>query len=185
MTVIDEGKLRFEFDASWQDAVKWDDSLAYRKGIGKLPDTKAVDILCRGKGVCCLFEVKDFREHRIENKNRLSNEELQQEVARKVRDTLAGVLGAARVGAEGERWAAYARMLASQNEVRVVLWLEEDFAPPPGSGTGEERWKTRLSVMQNVLKQRLRWLTPHVLVTSQRETSRLPGLHVRNLPQKK
>jgi hypothetical protein len=179
---IEEGRLRFEFDEPWQDAVKWDDSPTYRKGIGELLGTKAVDFLCRGRGMCCFIEVKDFRGYRIENKLRLANGELQLEVAQKVRDTLAGVLGAARMGAEDERWAAYAQVLTARDEVLVVLWLEEDFTPPSGPGTSEQRWKHRLDVVQQKLKVQLRWLTTRVLVTSQREASRLPGVRVRNLP---
>jgi len=179
---IEEGRLRFEFDAQWQAAVKWDDSLAYRKGIGLLPDTKAVDILCRSKGRCVLIEVKDFRGHRIENKPRVASGELQQEVALKVRDTLAGILGASRLNADGGYWQPYAKALVSNDDVYVVLWLEEDFAPPVGPGTQEQRWKTRLSTVLNVLKQRLHWLTPNVLVTSVREVGRLPGVQVSNLP---
>ena len=184
MTVIDEAGLRFQFDARWQDAVKWDDTPAYRNGIGRLPGTKAVDILCRSSGGCWLIEVKDFRGHRIENKGRLDNEELQQEVAQKVRDTLAGLLGAARIHAEDTRWASCVKALVAPGEVRVVLWLEEDFTPPPGSGTADQRWRTHLSVLQNRLKQQLRWLTTHVLVTSVREAPRLPGVSVCNLPRK-
>jgi hypothetical protein len=185
VTVIDESGLRFEFDATWQHAVKWDDSTAYRDGIGKLlPGTKAVDILCRGQKQCCLIEVKNFRGHRIENKGRLANGELMEEVAQKARDTLAGVLGAARMRGEHEHWEPYAKAMASQEHLRVVLWLEEDLTPPPGPGTRDERWKTQLSVRQNELKQRLRWLTTHVLVTSAREAERLPGVRVSYLPKK-
>ena len=179
--LIEEGRLRFEFDAQWQAAVKWDDSLAYRKGIGLLPGTRAVDIVCRSKGRCVLIEVKDFRGHRIENKPRVAGE-LQQEVASKVRDSLAGILGAARLNADGGYWRPYAKALVSNDDVYVVLWLEQDFAPPVGSGTQEQRWKAHLSTMLNVLKQRLHWLTPNVLVTSVREVARLPGVTVSNLP---
>ena len=183
MTIINEGALRFEFDATWQDAVKWDDSKGYRNGIGRLLDTKAVDILCRTKGKCCFIEVKDFRGHRIENKGRLGSGALQVEVAQKVRDTLAGLLGASRTSDDPASWEPYARALVSRDEVYVVLWLEEDFTPGPGSGTEDDRWRARLSVVQNELKKQLRWLTTRVLVTSVREAPRLPGVRVRNLPQ--
>jgi hypothetical protein len=44
--VVVEG-LQFDFDDSWLQALKWDDSTAYRAGVGKLRGTKAVDILCK------------------------------------------------------------------------------------------------------------------------------------------
>ena len=61
MTVIIEGKLEFTFDDNWQ-LIKWDDDPAYRKGIGKLDETKAVDVLGlhRENGLY-LIEIKDLR----------------------------------------------------------------------------------------------------------------------------
>ena len=43
-----------------------------------------------------LLEVKDFRGHRIENRQRLRSGELAIEVACKARDTIAALVGAAR-----------------------------------------------------------------------------------------
>lgn len=173
--------LQFDFDDSWLQALKWDDSTAYRSGVGRLRGTKAVDILCRRQGSLWFIEVKDFREYRIENKKKLEDGELMFEVAQKVRDTIAGLAIAMRSHEEPERWRSFAEALVG-DDIRVVLWLEEDFHPPLGEGTAEERWRDRLSEMQSLLKQHLRWLTTHVLVAST-QTRNLPGLRVSNFSQ--
>ena len=76
MTRIEEGFLAFEFDNHWR-IFKLDEHRDYRERIGKLEGTKAVDFLgILDERELYLIEVKDFREYRIENKDRLSKGEL-------------------------------------------------------------------------------------------------------------
>lgn len=80
-TILDEGTLRFAFDPAWR-AVKWDDTATYRRGMGTLSGSKGTDFvgLHPDYGLL-LLEVKDFRGHRIENRQRLLSGELAIEVA--------------------------------------------------------------------------------------------------------
>ena len=103
-------KLRFTFGDSWTVAFKYDDSRFYRSGPERLKGeleersnneskivsqaTRAVDVIgLHQEDGLLLLEAKDFRGHRIENKNRL-HRQIILEVALKTRDTVAGLLGA-------------------------------------------------------------------------------------------
>jgi hypothetical protein len=57
--VFTEEKLRFDFDDESWHVVKYDEEPIYRKKIGKLDDTKAVDFVgvCDGEG-CFFIEVR-------------------------------------------------------------------------------------------------------------------------------
>ncbi|GBC60186.1 hypothetical protein DENIS_1137 [Desulfonema ishimotonii] len=163
MTPIDEGALSFEFGEKWQ-VFKLDDHSYYRKGFEKLDGTKAVDFLgILNKKALYFIEVKDFRGHRIENKDRLITGELATEIAQKVRDSIACIIGAFQTENNPELWNVYARLLgAKPNSVRVVLWLETD---SPISCL-RMRQKVQASVKAKVFKQKLKWLTSRVLVCS-------------------
>ncbi|MDM8562499.1 hypothetical protein QUF54_04015 [Candidatus Marithioploca araucensis] len=70
MTRIEEGYLAFEFGDRWR-VFKLDEHRDYRERIGKLGGSKAIDFLGILDNQALYFiEVKDFREHRIENKTR-------------------------------------------------------------------------------------------------------------------
>jgi len=176
LNAFDEGRLWFEFGSAW-DVRKWDGERAYREGIEKLSGSKALDFVGKLDRSLFLIEVKDFRDYRIENKKRLMHGELAIEVAQKVRDTLAGIVG---VSGEGRtdcaNWKPFLDAAVSQT-VRVVLWLEHD--PPSGKPKGT------VDQMNNTLKQHLernlRWLRPHVFVASLADKASLQDLHVRNL----
>jgi len=145
-TIITEGELELEFDDDWDAVLKWDETPAYLA-------------FSRSRKRLLLIELKDFRRHRIENKKRISKGELFEEVGFKVRDTLAGVRGAARTRAD-ECVAQLAAKIATRVPLTVVLWLKED----------RPRNKGRLSEMTQELKKRVRWLTPHAIVRSRSGT---------------
>jgi hypothetical protein len=175
---FDEGNLKFSFDASWQ-VVKYDDSSLYRKGVGILRGTKAVDFIGLQKETVFFIEVKDFRGHRIENQNRLIGGDLAIEIGQKVRDSVAGLIGAHRTSSDAETISPFVRVLLdSDSEIKVVVWLEHDlpdYLP--------KREKVKMSVEGNVFKQKLRWLTSKVLLSQVRDNVlKQSGLTVRNLP---
>jgi len=111
--LLDVEKQRFEFGDRWTVAFKYDDTGFYRNGperlkgeleerskneFKKVPQsTRAVDVvgLHKTDGLL-LLEAKDFRGHRIENKKRLDDGQVCLEVSLKARDTVAGLIGAAR-----------------------------------------------------------------------------------------
>jgi hypothetical protein len=170
--VHEEGKLRFTFDDDWK-ILKWDDHGAYHDGLRRFNETKAVDFFGLYQGAPHFIEVKDFRQHRIENKERLSTGDLAREVACKVRDTLAGMSWACRREPLDQReLSAFLKPLVNRVEkVPVVLWLEEDRAPSPAIA----------SALGEGIRQELLWLNPKVRVTS-RALAPVAGLVVTSLP---
>ena len=83
---LEEGRLKFQFEEAsvpW----KYDDSSFYRHQFQSFAGgAKGVDFLCHTKDTLWLIEVKDYRAH-----ERQKSQDLSEEVAEKVRDTLAGL----------------------------------------------------------------------------------------------
>jgi hypothetical protein len=181
---IDEGKLRFEFESQWRVArYDGDESVApahafYQNQVSRLPGTKAVDFvgILVGEGGY-LIEVKDFRDYRIKNKKRLANGELAIEVAQKVRDTVAGLVGAVRNETNPSILTEAGLLLFKKTEgVRIVLWLEDDAAVNP------KAWAEELNTLTTRIQSYLRWLTSRVLVVSiSTYAQKPPGIKVANV----
>jgi len=187
-TTLDVEHLRFEFDDAWT-VVKYDDTAEYAC-IRDQTEAKGVDLVgliaaASTRFVIYLIEVKDFRGHRIENTPRIRGGELALKVAQKVRDTVAGVIGARRTSGEVQPWKRFTGALRRRrDEVRVVLWLERD-RPPSRGGVSRRRYhrmrsKTELSVLADTLKARSGWLTARTLVVDQ--DTGLEGVTATNLP---
>jgi hypothetical protein len=167
--------LRFEFDDGWR-GVKWDDHPGFRTSRWRLTESKAIEFAGVRDSVLWLFEAKDFRGYRIQNKQRLTQGELAEEVADKVRDSLAGLLWSCQREHDSGDFTAVARALLDRNQkVQLVIWLETDEHLPPDHA----RQLTEL------IKGRLRWLSPRVIVQNLKlaEGHQVPGLTVSNLPQ--
>ncbi len=177
MTRIEEENLLFEFGERW-NVFKFDEHHDYRQGIEKLNNTKAVDFLGIFDGSELYFvEVKDFRKYRIETKERLSGAQLAIEVAQKVKDSIACIVGAYHNSSEREHWRSYIRLLcASDSRIKVALWLEED----PSIPHHRSRQKARASIKTKVFQQKLSWLTKRVLVYG-KDKRELPDVIVSNL----
>jgi hypothetical protein len=171
-----EGYQQFSFDGNRWIILRYEDETAYRTRIGELSGTKALDFVGKHNGDLFLIEVKDFRGYRIENQPRFTSGELAVEIGQKVRDTVAGIVGAYRTS-DSQKWAEFAKPLVDLlKNVRVVVWVEYDL-PPHFAARG----KVRASVETNVFKRKLSWLTARVLVSSQSNNG-VPDLIVRNLP---
>jgi hypothetical protein len=169
MTHIDEGRLRFTFDDNWSverydgdgDVTDGGHSF-YRNQVSRLPDTKAVDFI----GILeleggYLIEVKDFRGYRIPNKRRLKSDELALEVAHKVRDTVAGLVGAWRNESNSTTLSNTGQLLFHKTKIlRIVLWLEDDVSVDRGT------WRERLNTLTTRIQGYLGWLTRRVIVMS-------------------
>jgi hypothetical protein len=186
--VFTERKLEFTFDDTWT-VQKWDDEPAYRKGIGTLQRTLAADFCGMRNGMLFLFEVKDFRGYRIQNEARLTQLDvpdvapgdmpkkgeivaLMAEIAWKVRDTIAGIVGARRCRSDEAHWQPMLHALGDPDAgLHVVLWLEEDLP----------RNSVQTSILQANLRNKLAWLTTKVLVSSLTDRQSIPGVQVRSL----
>lgn len=169
---FDEGCLRFTFSDDWQ-VEKYDDHGVYRRKLASLTGTKAIDFVGCCDNEAFFIEVKDFRGHSIENKKRYGSN-LAEEVASKLRDTLAGIVGGARNHCDASFWHKLLTLAANgRRRCHVVLWLEDD-APKAGDE------KVRLSVQTKGLAASVAWLTRKALVTNQANAP-LPGVCVDNL----
>lgn len=177
MTSFKEEYLQFEFGSRWE-VIKLDEHPGYRQGIEKLDYTKAVDFLALLDGrTLCFFEVKDFRQYRIENQKRMASGELALEWGYKVRDSVACIVGAYRMSDETIWEKCLVTLQDKKQEVKVILWLKYD--PPSYHRT---RQQVQASVDQNKLKKKFRWLTNKVLVVGLHNNS-IPDLNVQNLPR--
>lgn len=186
-TVLTVENQRFTFGTNWSCAFKYDETNFYRnfperklKGdiSGHPQSMRAVDVIAlHSADGLLLLEAKDFRGSRIQNKDRILRGELIVEVAVKVRDTVAGLLGAARKQLDEfdavELWDA----VGPTKRVDIVLWLEDDML-----WRDDMRSKQQLKGLNDALKEKLSWLHVRTIVLSSSATNRLPDLVVANLP---
>ena len=130
MTEIHEGDLKFTFPDHCEVG-KYDEWSFYRNQFNSVAGgSKAVDILCVSPDSAWLIEIKDYRQHRREKPTGIVDE-----LALKVRDTLAG-LAAASANANDRDERALARRALQVHRWRVVLHLEQPnvrsrFRPKP------------------------------------------------------
>lgn len=119
---IKEGSLTFEFNTGW-DAEKYDDFTFVKKQFGSACNLcggiKAVDIVACGRDTAWFIEVKDYRRHR-----RTKTIDLADEVAKKVFDSLAGIV-ACRYNAVDTVEKNMADKILRQSKIKVVLHLEQ------------------------------------------------------------
>ena len=122
MPIIREGALTFTFTDGW-DAQKYDDWVFYKSQFQKVcplcNGIKGVDIVAHNDGTAWLIEVKDYRRNR-----RKKGIGLVDEVAKKVFDTLAGLVAAKSRANQASERAMASAMLACRN-LRVALHLEQ------------------------------------------------------------
>ncbi|WP_198156019.1 hypothetical protein [Herbaspirillum autotrophicum] len=114
-----EGNLTFTFPAD-SISSKYDDWSHYRNQAQKIcGSSKAVDIVFAEGNTAWLIEIKDFRQHA-----RTKTIDLGDEVAIKVRDTLAGLVSA-KCSAVDPDEKSCAKKLIHANKVRIVCHLEQ------------------------------------------------------------
>jgi hypothetical protein len=183
-TPLNVENQRFVFGDRWTVAFKYDDTHFHQEEATKLQgtidsvfhSTKAVDVIGLHKvSGLLLLEAKDFRGHRIANKQRIEKKEVSVEVAVKVRDTVAGLLGAARKPVTEFPSVELAAALEQGKKVAVVLWLEDD------TFHNVDRAKQTLSALNGVLKSKLSWLNVQTFVLSSAVPNLLNDLAVTNL----
>jgi hypothetical protein len=142
-----------------------------------MEETKAVDFLgILDECELYLIEVKNYRGDRIQFKDKLLKGELHKELAQKIRDSVACIIGAYRTSNEPEHWARYAKLLCNKKrEIRIIFWLEYDL--PPNSYL---RQKMTHFLGAKVFKRKLKWLTNQVQVENV-DKQALPDVKVSNL----
>lgn len=123
MQELVEGELTFSFPEPLK-AQQYDGWSFYRNQFNSaFGGTKAVDFVCLDQQCTWLIEVKDYRANR-----RSKPSELGDEVAIKVRDTLAGLV-AASCNANDQNERRFAEKAVKSKRLRVVLHLEQPQKP--------------------------------------------------------
>lgn len=152
-----EGSLSFAFEGV-DFAEKYDDWKHYRKQyIHTCGGSKAVDFLVSKNDEIWLIEVKDFRQHR-----RSKAIDLADEIALKVRDTMAGLVSA-KFLANDTNEATASRTALSCAKLRIGFHLEQPRQPsrlfPVSVNPANVKMK---------LRQILRFADPHPEVFDRR-----------------
>jgi hypothetical protein len=156
--VIIEGQLKFTFAENCH-ASKYDEWSFYRNQFQNIcGGSKAVDILCLSQHTLWLIEIKDFRVHR-----RTKSEDIGDEIAIKVRDTLAGLV-AAKVNANDQDEKQFATLaLQHLKGIRAVLHLEQ-----PAKHSKLFPKAINPANVKLKLKQRLKAIDAHPLVVDKK-----------------
>lgn len=163
--VLTEGELPRVLSFSFPSvASKYDDWAHYRNQFnGTCQGAKAVDFVFLETGAnstCWLIEVKDYRLH-----PRTKPIDLADEIAIKVRDTLAGLLSA-KWNANDADERGYAAKLVASTRVRVVCHLEQ----PAKVSRLRPRAIEPDKVVQK-LRSLIKAIDPHPLVIDHRDTT--------------
>lgn len=117
--IIQENRLTFRFPEQAL-STQYDEWTHYRRRFnGAFGGTKAVDLLYSQRDTGWLIEIKDYRDH-----PRTKAIDLADEVAIKVKDTLAGLISA-RLHAQDSEERRVAREMLKRDSLRVVLHLEQ------------------------------------------------------------
>ena len=124
MPTIMEGNLTFQFPNAWQ-ATKFDQWSFYRNQFQSVcGGAKAIDILALAPdGGLWTIEIKDYRQQR-----RTKPSQLAEEVACKVRDSLAALV-AAKINANDPEEKRLAQDALTAQTIRVILHLEQPAKP--------------------------------------------------------
>lgn len=172
---VSEGHLEFDFASSWS-VIKYDEAPQHVERM-QVIESQAIDFCGSQQATVLLLEVKDFRGHKIENKEKL-NGPLARTVAQKMRDSVCGIIGQQRVQTPAicQPWTNCAKRMIASSDVLAVLFLQTDRNPP-------DKRKALLSTELKLLKQAMRWSGMRVLVVDlDTYSSAITGLTVKSLP---
>lgn len=155
-TTLTEHELAFIFEAGLE-ASQYDEWSFYRNQFNSVcGGAKAIDFVCVDADQVWLIEVKDYRRH-----PRTKVSELSDEIASKVRDTLAGLMAAScNANEAGEQHLACQALRRSR--IRVVLHLEQ-----PRNPSKLFPLVVKPDSLLIKLKQRLKAVDPHPRIVNQ------------------
>lgn len=181
MKEFNESGLLFKFSDQWE-VYQLDKEADYREKIcKKVPETKSIDFIGfnENQKILLFVEVKSFRGHgNRTNRQRLTgeNDDITVEVAQKVRDSLATIIGGARHSTnQPDKWKKYIDHLTNEKDLKVIAWVELDVS----TQNLLERSKINISTRRNELRKRLTWLTSDVQVlNTQNYNNELEGMEV-------
>ena len=130
-----------------------------------------------------LFEMKGFRSQAYTANVKRITDELPSEIAHKVRDSIAAMIGynlkLDEYADDRKQWQTMLKLLSKTHKnIHIIAWVE----PERQSASANKR-RTDLGILQSKLKQKLAWLTTSVQVMNI-ENCNLEGLWVTNMPLK-
>lgn len=200
----EEGSQRFVFQCSeWEWAHRYDGSKEQKNLGNAISGSKAVDFVAHGKKYILLLEVKDFCGHEKENLWRITGETdhakklgitlgpqdhaLHHELALKVRDTLAGLVGAATHSQN--RQSEYQRLIceAMKGDKELLILGSIAFADK-SICVGSQKFdlnNEQLKALQDKLKKALKpWLRCTVLLINPEGAGQYAerGIRIERLP---
>lgn len=184
-------RWRVTFGPRWAFVCRWDDDVVYRLGIerlkgelaGRVESTKAVDVIGVLDDHLCLLEAKDFRS-RVTGSGIQPNsaayggrwKDLPLEFSLKIRDSLAGAIGAVETSSRPEWRAHVAPALSRRIKVLAFVQVEQRSSEP------DSKRQARLSEFRSSLKQRISWLTRDVVVIAMGHGEQKLDISVESLP---
>lgn len=165
-----ESNLTFSFEEENWEVLKYDAEPKYTEIKNRLDGTKAIDFLGFHKNTLVMFEVKGFRGYGSQKSvnDRLADgmEILTTEVAQKVKDTVAVIVGISRNIAPGNTiWEKAAKQILHNKNLMIVAWIEEDLS----TLVQRQRKKTEMSIRTEKLKNKLSWLTTNISIDNIKE----------------
>ena len=172
--IFDESNLRFTFDENHWTVIKYDDHPNH--AAIKISEHKAIDFLgVYNDKTLVFFELKNYRKHRLDPSTQaiMANgaEELATIIAKKVRDTVSGIVGFGRNpdSIDSILWSPISKkLIKSTNELYIISWVEEDVAH--GHYPCQKQKAKSISFLDK-LKNKLKWLNVKVSIR-----------HIGNLP---
>lgn len=147
---ITEGDLTFTFSEE-AHVIKYDASIHYRNQFKDrcYKDNKAVDFIAYKNDIAWLCEIKDFRQGKRDHKKI----PLCDEIAIKVRDTLAGLVSTKLQANDDEK--NFAKKVLKCKKINIIFHIEQSPSHP-----------YNLSDLQDKLRQLLKAIDPHVMVVN-------------------
>lgn len=178
--ILEKDQL-FEFDENWAPVLKWDRHPAYQYGIQDLDGSKAVDVIGVYRDSIYFIEIRDLRRH-----DHTKDLSLWTEFELKVRNTVAGLVGAGRREQYAQDCAPLVRKLLKPCELKLVFWIEM----PPAAGklkVLKKRHEVAAGTAMKRVVEYVKWLDARVINVSREEDYErlVPGLKVRNLARRR
>jgi hypothetical protein len=171
MKIFTESNLNFSFDEKNWDILKYDEDPKYIEISNSLDGTKAIDFLgFFNTTTLVMFEVKGFRGYGSQKSvnDRLAEgmDLLTTEVAQKVKDTVAAIVGISRnIQTRDTIWEKAAKQILQNKELMIIAWIEEDL----NTKALKDRKKNEMSVRTDKLKNKLAWLTTNISIDNIKE----------------
>lgn len=181
MKEYNESGLLFRFSDQWE-VYQLDKEADYREKICKqVPETKCIDFIGFNatRNILLFVEVKSFRGYgNRTNIQRLTgeNDDITVEVAQKVRDSLATILGGARHSTNlPDKWKKYVDHLNKEKNLKVIAWVELDVS----TTNLLKRANVNINTRRYELRKRLTWLTSDVhILNTKNYNNELEGIDV-------